>query len=207
MTAKKRLRKSMTSTQFDNGYWYLAELKEFAQRIGIPSARRLRKNELEAAIQLFLATGEVRAPIQGPAPKGSEKDVDRGLHLDLPVMVYTNDKKTKDFLEREAQKLAPGSKRKSGAMYRLNRWREEQLARKMPLTYGDLVTEFARLNQWQGPFEQIPHGRYINFVADFFRSEENPTREGAMAAWQELKELDLPKNYRSWARSRRTRNG
>jgi 2-polyprenyl-3-methyl-5-hydroxy-6-metoxy-1,4-benzoquinol methylase len=38
---------SRTSTQFDNGYWYATELKDFAETIGIPSASRLRKNELE----------------------------------------------------------------------------------------------------------------------------------------------------------------
>jgi len=40
----------MTATQFDNGYWYATELKDFAERIGIPSASKLRKDELETAI-------------------------------------------------------------------------------------------------------------------------------------------------------------
>src|SRR2546422_1573221 len=61
--------------------------------------------------------------------------------------LYTNDKGTKDFLEREAQKLAPGLKRKSGVRYRLNRWREERLIKGVKLTYGDLVKEYIRLNQ------------------------------------------------------------
>ncbi len=189
----------MTPSQFENGYWYLADLKEFAHSIGIPSPSRWRKDQLEAAIQHFLATGKIDH-LTPPRPPGTgRRDVERGLHLDLPVKVYTNDRETKEFLEREAEKLVPGSKRKSGAMYRLNRWREDQVAREVPLTYGDLVAEFARLNQWEGPFEQIPHGRYINFVADFFRAEKNPSREGATAAWQELKQLDLPKTYRAWA--------
>src|SRR5437870_920369 len=37
------LGESMTETQFDNGYWYVTELKDFAARIGVPSASRLRK--------------------------------------------------------------------------------------------------------------------------------------------------------------------
>jgi hypothetical protein len=53
------------------------------------------------------------------------RDVERGLRLDRPVVVYTNDRETKDFLEREARKLDPHVKRKSGARYRLNRCREE----------------------------------------------------------------------------------
>ena len=35
---------------FENAYWYLHELKDFAERIGIPAARKLRKDELEKAI-------------------------------------------------------------------------------------------------------------------------------------------------------------
>jgi len=38
----------MTSTQFDNGYWYATEIKNFAKRIGIPFASKLRKDELES---------------------------------------------------------------------------------------------------------------------------------------------------------------
>lgn len=51
----------MTSTQFDNGYWYATELKDFAERIGIPSASKLRKDELERAIKIFLHTGRIES--------------------------------------------------------------------------------------------------------------------------------------------------
>ena len=95
------------------------------------------------------------------------------------MVVYTNDKETKDFLEQEAQKLAPGLKRKSGVRYRLNRWREEQLVKGVKLTYGDLVEEYVRLNQTKEPFAQIPIGRYINFVSDFLAAEKGATREQA----------------------------
>ena len=57
-----RLSTSMTAAQFDNGYWYALELKEFAKRIGIPSANKLRKDELERAIRLFLETGKIKTP-------------------------------------------------------------------------------------------------------------------------------------------------
>ena len=30
----------MTETEFDNGYWYAEDLKKFAEKIGVPSARR-----------------------------------------------------------------------------------------------------------------------------------------------------------------------
>jgi hypothetical protein len=192
---------SMTWAQFDNGYWYTTELKEFAQTIGIPSASKLRKDELEKAIKLFLETGKIKSPIKRSLSTSGAKDVERGLSLDLPVVVYTNDKETKAFLEREAQRLAPGLKRKSGVRYRLNRWREEQLIKGVKLTYGDLVIEYIRLNQTKEPFAQIPHGRYINFISDFLAAEKVATREQAMRAWEKLKTLDVPKNYRSWVKS------
>jgi len=190
----------MTVKQFDNGYWYATELKDFADRIGIPSANKLRKDELERAIRLFLETGKIKTPTKRSLSNSGTRDVERGLRPDLPVVVYTNDKETKDFLERESQKLAPGLKRKSGARYRLNRWREEQLVKGIKLTYGDLVEEYVRLNQTTKPFVHIPHGRYINFVADFLAAEKGATREQAIREWKKLKTLDVPKDYRSWAR-------
>jgi hypothetical protein len=191
----------MTLTQFDNGYWYATELKEFAETIKLPSASKLRKDELEKAIKLFLKTGETKNRLKRDLSMSGIKDIQRGLSLDLPVVRYTNDKETKGFLEREAQKLAPGLKRKSGVRYRLNRWREERLIKGVKLTYGDLVKEYVRLNQTQGPFAQIPYGRYINFMSDFLAAEKGATREQAMKAWRKLKTLDIPKNYRSWVES------
>ena len=201
MKPKAKLSASMTLTQFDNGYWYAIELKTFAETIGLPSARKLRKDELEKAITLFLKTGETKNPAKRNLSMSGIKDIQRGLRLDLPVVVYTNDKETKDFLEREAQKLAPCLKRKSGVCYRLNRWREERLIKGVKLTYGGLVKEYVRLNQTKGPFAQIPHGRYINFMSDFLAAEKGATREQAMKAWRKLKTLDVPKNYRSWVES------
>jgi hypothetical protein len=47
---------TMTLRDFENGYWYLDQLKHFAERIGIPAAKKLRKDELEKAIVAFLRT-------------------------------------------------------------------------------------------------------------------------------------------------------
>ena len=198
MKQKVKLSPSMTLTQFDNGYWYTTELKDFAKTIGLPFASRLRKDELEDRIKLFLKTGRIESPTKRSFSISSTKDVDLGLNLDLPVAVYTNDRETKEFLEKESRKMAPGLKRKSGTRYRLNRWREEQLAKGVRITYGDLVREYIRLNQTQGPFAQVPHGRYINFLSDFLKAEKGSTREQAIKAWEELKTLDAPKNYHSW---------
>jgi hypothetical protein len=197
----------MTAAQFDNGYWYATELKEFAKQIGIPSANKLRKDELERVIRLFLETGRIKSPTRRNLSNSGRRDVERGLRLDLPVVVYTNDKETKNFLERESQKLAPGLKRKSGARYRLNRWREAQLVKGVKLTYRDLVEEYVRLNQTTKPFVHIPHGRYVNFVADFLAAEKGATRQQAIREWKKLKTLDIPKDYRSWLSYRSAKSG
>ena len=192
----------MTLAQFDHGYWYATELKEFAETIGIPFATRLRKDELEKAIKLFLETGKIRSPTRRSLSTSGTKDVERGLSLDLPVVVYTNDKETKAFLEREAQRIVPGFRRKSGVRYRLNRWREGQLIKGVKLTYGDLVEEYIRLNQTREPFAHIPQVRYINFVSDFLAAEKGATREQAINAWEKVKALDAPNTYRSWVKSK-----
>ena len=121
MKQKVKLSTLMTLTQFDNGYWYTTELKDFARTIGLPFASRLRKDELEDCIKLFLKTGKITYPKKRSFSIPNTKDVDLGLSLNLPVVVYTNDRKTKDFLEKEAVNMAQGLKRKSGARYRLNR--------------------------------------------------------------------------------------
>ena len=69
MKQKAKLSTSMTLAQFDNGYWYTTELKEFAETIGIPSANKLRKDELQKAVKLFLKTGEIKSPSLNPNGK------------------------------------------------------------------------------------------------------------------------------------------
>lgn len=111
---------------------------------------------------------------------------------------YTNDHVTKDFLERERQKLVPGQRQKSGARYRLNRWREQEIAAGHDITYGDLVRKYAKLCDVDGRFPQARSGRYINFLSDFLRQEKGASRQDAIAAWHELKDLDVPKTYAAW---------
>lgn len=192
------LSETMSVTDFENGYWYALELKDFADSIGIPSARKLRKDELEKSIRIFLKTGRTDSLTKRSLKKSGTRDVDIGLSLELPVVNYTSNRETKDFLVLEAEKIAPGLKRKSGARYRLNRWREEQLAGNIKITYKNLVDQYILLNQKPEKFEQIPHGRYINFLSDFMASEKNATKEDAIAAWHRLKNLDTPKTYAAW---------
>jgi hypothetical protein len=157
---------TMTVRNFVNGYWYLDELKTFAEGIGIPAAKKLRKDELERAIVAFLRTGNAALPTKRSLRKTGVKDLERGLNLKLRIENYTSNRETKDFIVEQARVMAPDVREKSGVWYRLNRWREEQITSGMHPTYGDLVRQYVVLNKIQR-FARIPHGRYINFLADF----------------------------------------
>ena len=197
---------TMTLRDFENGYWYLDQLKDFADRIGIPAAKKLRKDELEKAIVVFLGTGKVALPTKRSLRKTGARDVGRGLNLKLRIENYTSNRETKDFIVRQAHLMAPEVREKSGVWYRLNRWREEQITSGTRPTYGDLVRQYIALNKMER-FEKVPHGRYINFVAAFLASNKGATRAEAIAAWTELKELDAPKDYASWVTTRAKRKG
>jgi len=192
-----KLSPSMTVAEFDNGYWYAVDVKRFAHAIGIPASGRLRKDQLEHAIRHFLETRRLPAAAAS-RPATVDRDVDLGLRLDRRVVRYTNDPDTKAFLEREATKLSPSYRRRSGARYRLNRWRDAQLAGGRRITYRDLVREYVRLSTAPEPYAKIPSGRYINFLSDFLRHERGATRAAAIRAWHSLKRMNCPKTYAAW---------
>src|SRR5258707_7986507 len=127
---------TMALRDFENGYWYLDQLKNFAERIGIPAAKRLRKDELEKAIIAFLRTGKAASPTKRSLRKTGVKDVERGLNLRLRVENYTSNRQTKDFIIEQARLMAPKVREKPGVWYRLNRWREEQITGGTRPTYG-----------------------------------------------------------------------
>ena len=197
---KKRpdLSRSMSITEFENGYWYATDIKEFAASLGIPHGNKLRKDELEKSIKLFLTTGKIALPSKRELIKSGIKDTEKGLSLKLLIVHYTNNKETKDFIVREAKRISAQFKERSGARYRLNRWREEQLTIGIRLTYGDLIKYYVQLNKDPNPFKKIPVGRYINFLAEYLSSEKNATRTKAIAAWKKLKNLNCEKKYRAW---------
>jgi SAP domain-containing protein len=197
---------TMSVPDFENGYWYVDQLRNFAARIGIPAAKKLRKDELEKAILTFLRTGNAALPTRRSLRKTGVKDLERGLDLKLRIANYTSNRETKNFIVEQARMMAPDVREKSGVWYRLNRWREERIASGDHPTYGDLVRQYIVLNALQR-FERIPHGRYINFVADFLEADKTATRAEAIAAWAKLKELDVPKDYASWVKARAKRKG
>jgi len=193
----------MTETEFDNGYWYAEDLKKFAEEIGVPSANRLRKDELERAVKHFLRTGEARNFADRAMTKSGPRDIDLGLRLDLPVVHYTSNRQTKDFIQREAAKLVPGFKRKSGTRYLLNRWREKQLSQGRRITYGDLVRHAIELNTTKDGPLRAEHGRYMNFISDFMKANPQAQMSKAIAAWHAVKKMDVPKTYQAWIKARK----
>jgi hypothetical protein len=152
----------------------------------------------------FLRTGKAASPTTRPLRKTGIKDTARGLTLNLRIGHYTSNRETKGFIVQQARLMAPEVREKSGVWYRLNRWREEQIASGKHPTYRDLVRQYIALNRMRR-FEKIPHGRYINFVAEFLAAKKGATRAEAIAAWTELKGLDVPKYYASWVKARATR--
>ena len=57
-----KLSATMTLREFENGYWYIDELKDFAHQIGVRKATKLRKDEIERAVVEFLRTGTAKPP-------------------------------------------------------------------------------------------------------------------------------------------------
>jgi SAP domain-containing protein len=203
MTKRIKLAETMTEAEFENGYWYATELQKFAAKVGIPSAKKLRKDELEKALKHFLRTGESKTLVTRGLSKSGARDLDLGLRLDLPVVHYTSNRETKDFIAREAAKLEAGFTRASGTRYLLNRWREAQISSGRRITYGDLVKQAIRLNKTKrGPL-RMAHGRYINFVSDFMAANRKASHAAAVRAWKAIKAMDAPKTYEAWVKLRR----
>ena len=192
------LSKRMSLRAFENGYWYQTELVAFGKKLGLPAAHRMRKNELSSAITAYLKTGRPPRTVRAKPLKKGPRDLDAGLSLRLKISNYTSNRETKDFLRRCARKKHPDVTEKSGVWYRLNRWREAEVA-KRAVTYGELVDRYIALNGVER-FERIPYDCYINFLADYLESEKGATHKDARSAWKKLKVLDAPKNYRSWKR-------
>lgn len=188
----------MTVNEFENGYWYATDLKDFAKELDIEISDKIRKDQIEKLIIQFLKTGKVKSPPLKKTKTSDVSDIELGLSLKLPVINYISNKETKDFLMREALKISPKLPKKSGTRYWLNRWREDQIEQGKKITYGDLIKEFVRLHETPERLPRIPSTRFNNFITDFLANEKNATRAKAMDAWEKLKKLDIPKTYPAW---------
>lgn len=95
MTKKGKLTKDITETEFDNGYWYADEIKTFAKEIGVPESSKLRKDELEKLIKIFLRTGKVKCSNRKNIQKSGIKDLEKGLSNSLQIINYTSTNRQK----------------------------------------------------------------------------------------------------------------
>src|SRR5687768_14404163 len=129
MAKHPRLTKDITETEFDKGYWYASEIKALGKEIGIVNSSKLRKDELEHLIKHYIRTGQIKKAVRKNIIKAGTKDLDKGLTTSLPIVNYTSNQQTKNFIKTEANKRALGIKIKSGVWYRLNRWRDQQITK------------------------------------------------------------------------------
>ena len=193
-----KLRASMSVEEFDDGYFYAADLKAFARQLGIAVGRR-RKLELEALIRGFLRTGMV--PLAKPVPhrrSGEERD---RLAAETIVRTYVDDRRTKAFLRDLVHACAPALKDKSGQWYWLNEWRRTQLQAGQRITYSDLGNRLLELMRSSGRLPRIPAARFNNFATDFKADPANKGkgRADAVAAWERIKSVPGPKTYEAYA--------
>ena len=190
----------MTIKEFENRYWYMTELKALAKSFAIPFASKIRKDQLEQMIIQFLKTGTVNKKHKFRSTSRN-KDI---LNNNSYVENFSNKKETWEFIHSEMDSRVPGLKPKSGAKYWLNRWIENQLSNGEKITYNDVVCEYIRLNKAEGKLPQIPSCKFNNFVSDYLANEKNATREKALEAWNELKDMKAKKDYITWKKNKHT---
>lgn len=195
------LRPDMSVEEFDDGYFYAADLKDFARELGIPVGNR-RKIELEELIREYLATG--RVPTRKPVPPRTAGQPRDRLAPDVVVTNYVGDKTTKAFLLECVRAEAPQARDKSGQWYWLNDWRREKQEARARFTYRDLANRLRELMQTEGRLPQIPSARMNNFITDFRADPSSPaaSRDQVMAAWQWLKQQPGPNTYAEYRRLR-----
>ncbi|MDR1179727.1 MAG: SAP domain-containing protein [Spirochaetales bacterium] len=187
------MHKNITREEFTNGYWYSNELKEFGKEIGIKNYSKLRKDELEGIVIHFIKTGIIEKETKRITGKTQDK-----LSLDTIIENYKNDRRTKEFILQAAFKKNPELKLKSGSIYWLNRWREDKIKSGIKITYEQLINEFIKLNFNKGKLPQIPSAKMNNFITDYLKNETDSKRKDAVNEWIKLKELNIPKDYKSW---------
>ena len=193
-----KLRASMSVEEFDNSYFYAADLKVFARQLGIAAGRR-RKLELEELIRGFLRTG--RVPPARPLPDRRAGEGRDRLGAETIVRNYVDDRKTKAFLRGLVHARAPSLKDKSGQWYWLNDWRRAQIQAGRPITYADLGNRLLALARSEGRLPRIPAARFNNFVTDFKADPANrgKSQADAVAAWECIKAVPGPKTYDAYA--------
>lgn len=189
---KPQLAPDLLIEDFTSHYWLMAELKDFAKRLGIST--RGPKPELTARIKGKLRGLPDRSEPRRKLGKGA-RDSDKPLRRDTPVVNYRNDGKTRAFFEQE---IGPSFH----FTYYLNQFRRAH----ENLTYGDLVDEWLAEQERRKDSSYKPpipaHGEYNTYIRDFFADERNAgtTLRDAVAAWNAIKDRPGDRRYRPLSR-------
>lgn len=184
---KRSLRPEMGVTEFRAYYWMKADLVRFARQLGLPTHGQ--KPELVTRIERQLQG--LRARTESAQPSNAQRDSDRPLRRDIPVVRYMSDAKTRAFFESQ---IGPGFH----FTYRLNQYR---LAHRT-LTYGDLVDEWIaerdRRRNSSYKAEIAQQGKYNRFIRDYFADGSNRGKSlrDAAAVWNQIKTRKGEPRYR-----------
>lgn len=186
---RPRLEPGITLGEFNDWYWLMAELKVFAQRLGLraggpkPALTARIKQQLRG---LPAATEPKRAG--GKAAKDSLKP----LRAETPVVSYRSDDATRAFFTARI-----------GARFHFT-WHLNQFRLAHPgLTYGDLVAEWLaeEARRKAGGYEAViaPQGEYNQHIRAFFADPENrgKTFRDAVRAWNRIKQERRPTSRRA----------
>ena len=201
MTKQTKLTSKTSLREFDNNYWYALDLKVFAKTIGIKRSNKLRKDQLEKIIKDYLSTGLiVETEIKTNKARNIKDYENSPLDMSTLVKNYCSNKITKTFILDEAKRIQSDLPKKSGVWYWINRWREDQLETK-EITYGDIIYQFIELSNKKDRLPRIPSTKFNNFITDFLSTNEGDRSE-AIAAWEQLKESNVPKSFEAWVENK-----
>ena len=140
------------------------------------------KATLIERISLFLEKGIVKTIDR---KKESRRDSDVDITRSRFVKYYHNDRKTRDFFEKEL-----------GKQFKFNNYlRQFRDPRniKPGLTYGDLCDGWLSFEESKNSEKTVigDQFKYNQFIRDYFSNSTNPTMDDAINVWQEHKSLPI----------------
>lgn len=149
---------------FRQHYYDKKTLITFCRSVGIRTTGL--KNDLSDRIDQFLRTGEI--PQVSVYKKGGKPDSEMGLSLDMPVIHYKSDLKTRAFFQKHIADF-------TGFSAQVQKWVKARLARNDAFTYGEIIEEHRAYLQnkrhatTQGKAAKVAHDscQYNQFQIDY----------------------------------------
>lgn len=185
---RPELTRNIDVATFKNFYWDKIELISFCKSNGLSYSGG--KIELTRIIEIFLRTGYIEESF-GPIKRSGKLDSDKLITLNIPVVNYKNDAKTKQFFVD-----------KVGPKFHFNAYLR-QFA-KTPnmdgsLTYGDLVDGWIKSEADRKALKQKApidkQFQFNQFQRDFYASEKDKTRSQMLAAWKLVRSVPGQATY------------